>query len=503
MMKNKFHPINFSSTRKPLMEKIGLLFTLFLLSQTAWSQSSLQQAINAFSKDPTLKHAGVGISVVDVANNKEIAQHDSQRSLVPASSLKVLTTSSALAMLGTEYRFSTHLQYTGSIDANGQLNGDLILQGAGDPTLGSPTMPGGESMEQVLDKFSMALQQKGIRKISGHVVGDASFFATKVNGSSWQWNDLGNYYGAGSWGLNFHDNLYYLRFQQTGRLGRTPRIAIIEPEIPNLRFTNEIKSASAGSGDNAYIYGAPYTYERFVRGTIPIGSKLFSIKGSIPDPPLFAAQQLATRLRNAGIVSEKGATSDRLLGRPLGSESQKLLTHRSPFLKEIVVRTNIKSVNLYCETLLRALGKIKGSEGTVSGGIKALQSFWEARGLSFAGVALEDGSGLSSKNVVTAKFMAQLMRKVARDAKIYDDFRNSLPIAGKSGGMSYTLRGTSAAGKVRAKTGTLNRVRSLTGYVETKSGKLLSFSIIVNNYTGSGGQVRKKMEKVLLAMYAL
>ncbi|NET40255.1 MAG: D-alanyl-D-alanine carboxypeptidase/D-alanyl-D-alanine-endopeptidase, partial [Cyanothece sp. SIO1E1] len=91
----------------------------------------------------------------------------------------------------------------------------------------------------------------------------------------------------------------------------------------------------------------------------------------------------------------------------------------------------------------------------------------------------------------------------ARDSKIYDDFRNSLPIAGKSGGMSYTLRGTSAAGKVRAKTGTLNRVRSLTGYVETKSGKLLSFSIIVNNYTGSGGQVRKKMEKVLLAMHAL
>lgn len=486
-----------------MLKKNGLILLLLLLGPLLWTQSSLQQAITAFSKDPNLKHAGVGISVVDVATNKEIAQFDSERSLVPASSLKVLTTASALAMLGTEHRFSTQLQHTGSIDSKGQLNGDLIIQGAGDPTLGSPTMPGGESMEQVLNKFSMALQQKGIRKINGYVIGDAAYFGTRVNGSSWQWNDLGNYYGAGSWGLNFHDNLYYLRFQQTNRLGKTPRIAIIEPEIPNLRFTNEVTSASAGSGDNAYIYGAPYTYERFVRGTIPVGSKLFNIKGSIPDPPLFAAQQLATRLQNAGIVSDKGATSDRLLGRPIEGDRQELLTHRSPYLKDIVVRTNIKSVNLYCETLLRAIGKAKGSEGTVAGGIEALQAFWEARGLSFAGVALEDGSGLSPKNIVTAKFMAQLMRKVARDSKIYTVFRASLPIAGKSGGMSYTLRGTSAAGKVRAKTGTLNRVRSLTGYVETKSGKLLSFSIIVNNYKGSGGQIRKKMEKVLLAMYAL
>lgn len=486
-----------------MIKRSCLIFFVLLMVQSVWTQASLQQAIHSFSKDPTLRHAGVGISVIDVATNKEIAQFDSERSLVPASSLKVLTTASALAMLGTEYRFRTRLQYTGSIDNNGQLNGDLIIQGAGDPTLGSPTMPDGESMAQVLDKFSMALQQKGIKKINGHIIGDASYFGTTVNGSSWQWNDLGNYYGAGSWGLNIHDNLYYLRFQQSNRLGTTPRIALIEPEIPNLRFTNEVTSASAGSGDNAYIYGAPYTYERFVRGTIPVGSKLFSIKGSIPDPPLFAAQQMATRLQNAGIISTKGATSDRLLGRPVSDDRQTLLTHQSPFLKEIVIRTNIKSVNLYCETLLRSIGKAKGSEGTVSAGIQALQTFWEARGLSFAGVALEDGSGLSAKNIVTAKFMAQLMRKVARDGKIYPDFRESLPVAGKSGGMSYTLRGTSAAGKVRAKTGTLNRVRSLTGYVETKSGKLLSFSIIVNNYKGSGGQVRKKMEKMLLAMYAL
>ncbi|MEZ5039692.1 MAG: D-alanyl-D-alanine carboxypeptidase/D-alanyl-D-alanine-endopeptidase [Saprospiraceae bacterium] len=479
------------------------LLLLFTTSLTSYAQSKLQSAINAFSKDPALKHAGLGISVIDVNANQEIAQFESQRSLVPASSLKVLTTASALAMLGNDFRFKTELQYIGSIDANGQLNGDLIIKGNGDPCLGSPDMEGTLDMEGVLNAFSMSLQQKGIRKITGNIIGDASYFGTAVNGKSWQWNDLGNYYGAGSWGLNFHDNLYYLRFQQTSQLGAMPRIALIEPEIGELRFTNEVTSAPAGSGDNVYIYGAPYTYERFARGTIPVGRSLFTVKGSIPDPPLFAAQSLAERLKNAGIISEKGPTSDRLLGVPLNGSRQLLFSHSSPPLKDIVVRTNIKSVNLYCETLLRTIGKEKGEEGTVEKGIAAIRSFWESRGLSFDGVLLEDGSGLSSKNVVTTNFMAQLMRKVAKDDKIYQAFSASLPVAGESGGMTYTLRGSPAAGKIRAKTGTLSNVRSLTGYVETKSGRLLAFCIIANNYTGSGAQIRKKMEKVLLAMWEL
>lgn len=483
--------------------KFYFLFLLCFGQSLLLAQSNLQNAINSFAKDPMLKHAGLGISVVDVNSNKEIGQFDSERSLVPASSLKVLTTASALALLGTNYSYTTTLAYTGTIDPQGVLNGDVIIQGVGDPTLGSPEMEGALALEALLDKFSMALQQKGIRKISGYIIGDASFFGTAVNGKSWQWNDLGNYYGAGSWGLNFHDNLYYLRFQQSSKLGSTPRIAAIEPEIGELRFTNELQSAGAGTGDNAYIYGAPYTYERFVRGTIPVGRKLFTVKGSIPDPPLFAAQQLLQRLQNAGVTSGKGATSDRLLGRPLSTARQNLVKHSSPLLKDIVKRTNIKSVNLYCETLLRTVGKVKGQGGSVEDGLAAINTFWQTRGLSFDGVNLSDGSGLSSKNVVTAKFMAQFMRKVAKDDKIYTDFKASLPVAGKSGGMSYTLRGTAAAGRVYAKTGTLSNVRSLTGFVETKSGRLLSFCIMANNFKGSGGQIRKKMEKVLLAMWAL
>ena len=146
-----------------------------------------------------------------------------------------------------------------------------------------------------------------------------------------------------------------------------------------------------------------------------MGRKLFTVKGSIPDPPLFAAQHLLQRLQNAGITSRKGATSDRLLGRPLSTARQNLVKHSSPLLKDIVKRTNIKSVNLYCETLLRTVGKVKGEGGSVEDGLAAINTFWQARGLSFDGVNLSDGSGLSSKNVVTAKFMAQFMRKVAKN----------------------------------------------------------------------------------------
>ena len=189
------------------------------------------------------------------------------------------------------------------------LRGNLYLKGFGDPTLGSDQMNEAEELDVVMEKFRLAIQQKGIRKIEGQIIGDGSYYGTDVNCDTWQWNDLGNYYAAGVWGLNIHENLYYLRFRQNATLGQTPAIAAIEPFIDGLAFYNEVQSAKRGSGDNAYIYGAPYDFTRYVRGTIPVGSKLFSIKGSMPDPPLFAAQYFKDKLEEVGIASTRPATT--------------------------------------------------------------------------------------------------------------------------------------------------------------------------------------------------
>ena len=462
------------------------------------AQGHLQDAIQNFLNNGNLDNASVSISIMDVNSGKMLASHQSELSLAPASSLKVVTTATALSILGSDYTFKTALEYDGQIDRAGNLNGNLYIKGYGDPTLGSDQMEEAENLETVMKKFRLALQQKGIRKINGAIIGDASWFPSAVNCDTWQWNDLGNYYAAGVWGLNIHENLYYLRFRQNSSLGKIPAIAVVEPYVDGLEFYNEVTSAARGTGDNAYIYGAPYQFTRYVRGTIPVGNQLFSIKGSMPNPPLFAAQLLQEKLEEVGIPSAKAATTSLELSTKGQTSRTTLYTFESPKLRQIVKRANMKSVNLYCESMLKSISKAKDGDGSFDHGVETLKAYWEDRGLKMSGVYLEDGSGLSARNAVTTQFMVQLLRKKTKD-KDFEVYFDSFPVAGRSGSMKNVLKGSRAEGKLRAKSGTIKRVRSYTGYAQTSSGELRAFSIIVNNFSGSGGAMRKRMETLMLA----
>ena len=449
-----------------------------------------------------LKNASWSITVLEVETGKAVATHQSNQSLIPASSLKVVTTATALSLFGPEYSFPTRLTYSGTIESSGVLQGNVYLEGQGDPTLGSDQFSETQDLNSLMEKFRLAIQQKGIRRITGNVVGDGSYFGTAANASTWQWKDMGNYYGAGAWGLNIHENLYYLSFKQSSRIGNRPQIVEIAPFVLGLSFQNEVTTAGSRTGDNAYIYGAPYTYERFVRGTIPAGSGTFTIKGSIPDPPLFSTQFLVKQLQEVGIPTELGAISHLDLEAQDNYSNQRfpLITHYSPKLERIVDRANKRSVNLYCESLLRAIGKKGSNKGTADDGLDYIATYWKGKGLNLNGCSFRDGSGLSPRNLVTTTFLANLMRSAYRNKAISQAFYDSLPEAGKSGTLRYRFRGTAAQGKIRAKTGTLGGVRSFTGYATSASGKLLAFSFIVNNFSGSGTAMRKKMERVMLSM---
>lgn len=478
------------------------LFLVFLfLPESGQSQSKLQNAIQTLVNDPSLAHASLSVSVIDIESGQLLASHEAHRSLVPASSMKVVTTATALGILGADYRFKTELQFDGTIN-DGILNGNLYLKGYGDPTLGSTQMEGAAPLDEVMLEFKNSIQKAGIRQITGSVVADASYFEIKSIVPSWQWNDIGNYYGAGPLGLNIHENLYYLRFQQTSRLGATPKVAEISPNIPQLRIENELASAGRGTGDNAYIYGAPFTYVRHVRGTIPIGSRIFSIKGSMPDAPLFAAETLTQTLKNNGINIQHTATTQVRLDQQnvLKRPRQTIFTKRSPILQAIVKRTNMKSVNFYAETLLKTIGAKQKNKGTRVAGIEVVEEFWKNKGLDINGFFIEDGSGLSARNAVTSYQLAKIMQLAAKDVRIYEALFDSLPVGGVSGSLKRMFRGTAAVGKIRAKSGTLKRVRSFTGYATTSSGQQVAFSIIVNNFRGSGGAMRKKLERLMLAM---
>ena len=480
--------------------KIPSLLLLLLLSfQLQLAQNSIQDAINSLVKVPILKHAGVSISVLD-DNGQIIASYNPQLSLIPASSLKVVTTASALAILGSDYQFKTEIQYDGTIGVDGILNGNIYIKGYGDPTLGSDQMDNVEELVDITESFRLALQRKGIRQVDGYVIADATHFESAANAPTWPWNDLGNYYASGVYGLNIHENQYYLRFQQTSNLGETPDIAKVEPLIPGLKLTNELESAGKNTGDNAYIFGAPYNFNRYVRGTIPVGNRLFSIKGSIPDPPLFAAQFLVEKMDEIGIVCKQGATTLRLMPQLDNNQRKTLSIHRSPALNRIVNRANQKSINLYCEAMLKEIGMKKEEKGTTQAGLEAIRAYWESKGMDFAGAFLEDGSGLSPRNNVSSYFLASMMLGITKDADLYQAFEPSLPIAGVSGTLKTFLRGTAAQGKIKAKSGSMARVRSYTGYAMDKKGNQITFAIIVNNYTGNSRQIRGAIGNVLEAM---
>ena len=483
------------------MYRLLLLLTFLLSFSILSAQSTLQKKINDFATHPNLIHGQLSVAIMDVATNKMIAGHRPNKNMIPASSLKVLITGIALKKLGKDYRFKTELLYDGTITEEGILKGNLIIRGYGDPTLGSHHFEKVEKHDIVLNKWTDAIKKAGIKKIEGYIIGDASYFSTQVDGRTWLWEDLGNYYGAGAWGLNFHENLYHLDLKQTSKLGATPSILTVRPTVPNLHLINELTQDKRGTGDNAYIFGVPYGYTRFIRGTIPIGSGTFTIKGSVPDPPFFAAFQLMQNLEKVGISTSQRAGSLYQLeqeGIHIGNTTI-INTYHSPTLQEIVKETNLKSVNLYCEALLRLLAKIEKGNSDPSLGLEIIMDYLNNNGLPTAGLFLRDASGLSPRNSVSARHLAAYLAFLKKQKDIFPDFKASLPVGGKSGALKYLFRGTIAENRVFAKSGGMDRVRSYSGYVQNKAGKWLSFSIIANNFSGKSSTMRKEMEKLMLA----
>ena len=495
---NKYSFISFLNTtiiNCKVMNRFHLSISIALFFyQLSFCQNGLQESIDQFTYDPIFKNASLGIAVFDVESGKLLAGSQENLSLVPASSLKVITTATALSLFGEDYQFKTELQYEGTIQSDGTLDGNIYIKGFGDPTLGSVLYDQAVGLDDLMEAFAQEIKKAGIKRVNGKIIGDASYFENEVVSRKWLYEDLGNYYGAGTWGLNIHENMYYLDFGQNAKVGGKTQFKQTRPAIPNLLIVNEVTSGKASSGDNAYIFGAPYQYTCFVRGTIPAGAGTFTIKGAIPDPPFFAAHALTGALIQNGIeVLQPASTLFEMARTGQSSGETKLIyTHRSPKLKAIIKRTNLKSVNLYCEAMLRAIGKKVSNKGSIESGVSAIVAFWKERGVDLDGFHMVDGSGLSPKNAVTAKQLAAILRKIAKDEKIKKVFFDSLPLGGKSGSLKNLIKSAEGIGNIMAKSGYMEKVMSFSGYVKDKKGRLLSFSIIGNNFKDNG-PTRKKI----------
>ncbi len=456
-------------------------------------------AVQRLANDFSLRFGQVGVIVIDVATGQTLAAQNQNMSLIPASNMKIVSTAAGLGILGADFQFKTELQYSGEIK-DSVLYGNVFIKGYGDPTLASPLMEGVPSIYTVLDSFSNEIQRLGIKRIVGKIVGDGSAFESLTAVTTWQFEDLGNAYGSGPSGLNFHENLYDLVFQQNQTVGATPSVSNINPYIPDFQLINEVKSV-VGGGDNTSIYDTPYSTSGYVRGTIPTGTGQFIVNGALPDPPLFAAWHLRKTLMTKGIDVTDSATTQKILSertQPFAMRKT-FFTWLSPKLSDIVAKANHESVNLYCEAILRAVALKQSGYGSNEEGIKSVLHFWQSKGIDTEGVFMQDGSGLSPRNGITPQQLTAMLRAVALDSVWFKHFYSSLPEPAKAGTMKGMFKNTpSVYGRLRAKSGTITRVKSYSGYVTTNEGRLLAFSAICNNFTGTQKDIRIKLEKFMV-----
>ena len=474
------------------------------VTQVADSQSlsQLKSAVSTLDKASAMRSANWSISVMDARSGRFLYGHNQHKSLATASTMKAVTTATGLAVLGPGFRFNTYIEHDGQITAEGVLQGNLYIRGEGDPTLGSDRFGKALELNNLMFMWAELVKAAGIRMIRGKIIGDATFFSTQLTPPKWAWEDMGNYYGAGASGLNINENLYRLDFKSPASTGAATTVLRTEPNINGLTFINEVKAGRPGSGDNAYIYGSPYSHTRYVRGTIPPGRAVFSIKGSIPEPALYCAQRMREELIKCG-VEVMGNPSTVRIEKSMGmsvSKSRKVIhTHSSPTLREIVYHTNMKSVNLFAEAIANRVAVKLGKEGSTAAAADTIDDYWKKQGVDTRGMYLRDGSGLSSNNVLSTFQLTSILCK-AYVSNYSEAFESSLPVAGKSGSLSGMLRGTIAEGRLKAKSGYISGVRAYAGYVRTQAGQMLAFTMISNNFSGSSSQMRREFEKLMVAL---
>lgn len=483
-----------------LFHRTLILLLALVLSGVGLSQNTVQKALDEFAVDPVFANASIGFLAIDVATGDVIASKNPSTCLSPASTVKLFTTATAFQVLGKDYAPKTRFYIDGTLDAKGVVNGNLWIRGGGDVSVGSRYYNGEGTEDTLLTIWADTLAKMGITKITGAIVADASEFGYQGVPDGWNWADMGNYYGAGPSGLPIYDNMLRYVFQSGATSGTKTSLLETIPPIPGFSFHNYI--SSGGSGDNSYIYGAPYSLDRFGTGTLETKLNRFVVKGSLPDPELQFAQEMLRLLKARGIVVKDSVKTARQMAWQSPSTRypamKLMLEHKGKTVGSIAWWTNMKSVNLFAETLLCWVGYGSNGNGSTDNSVEKLEQYWTGK-IPVSGMFIKDGSGLSRSNAISPQHFCDLLKYMST-SKNFDVFYGTLPVAGISGTLSSVCKNQAGEGKIHAKSGTMNRIKSYSGYVETKSGKRLAFSFIVNNYNCTASSVVDRMEQVFNAM---
>ncbi len=476
-----------------MKSKISLYFSfLLILVHTACSQTNPtnKDKLFAFMNSTEFKSASLSFVLFDLKEKKEVISYRAEKSMIPASVQKLMTTAAALEILGKNYRFPTKIFIQGSL-SDRRIDGNLVLKGFGDPTAGSHYFYRSNQRFAFVDSVFNLLQTIGIEQITGAVVCNTFLFAEECLSPTWSWEDIANYYACGTYAFPVGDNLYKIHFSSPSVSGLNTRIKYTEPVIPGLTITNQVKS-SAKNIDLAYLFGKPHDNRLIIRGSIPKSRADFVVKGAIPSPDWYYAFVVDSILKIKGIkINKLPERNPHKMNKAIY-----LGQYLSPKLAEIVYFTNKKSINLFADQLATNLCIAKGEKASLRNSAGILKAYWAEKGIDTTGMFLSDGSGLSRHNTLTANQLLFILRYMQKSAN-YTVFYNSLPINGKDGTLRTFGRNKIEEGRIHAKTGSFRQVHSLAGYLMADSGKQYAFVLILNNYEASGKRVKSVMEDLM------
>jgi D-alanyl-D-alanine carboxypeptidase/D-alanyl-D-alanine-endopeptidase (penicillin-binding protein 4) len=444
-----------------------------------------------------------GLLIADAESGETLYEQNADKYFVPASNMKLFTTALALAKLGPAYRFHTTLETGGAISSEGVLAGDVALVGRGDPNLSNRKFPYelkeefDGPQEKALAELADALLAKGVKEISGDVIGDDSYFPRERYPNGWEIDDMVWEYGAAISAIVVDDNTVALTLTPGEQAG-SPVQAVVTPATPDFTVENDLTTSAADVKSDLTLMREPGANFVTVKGSLPAKSPARKLVLAIEEPAQHAAVLLKRLLEERGI-RVGGVARARHDHVESSGDPVVLAEHVSVPLGDAVKLVNKISQNLHTEMLLRTVARQSGLWAATDEMMKVPADFYAAAGIPPGDVIQTDASGLSRHDLVTPRAIVTLL-SFARKQSWFETYYASLPVAGTDGTLEDRMKDTPAVGRIHAKTGSVEHVRTLSGFAETPSGRRLIFSFLSNNQGGKSHEAADALTGLCVAM---
>jgi len=453
----------------------SVFFTKFLEANVT-TTNNLNDRIQLLLKNPSLKNVSYGISVVSIKKNTPLFSYRDNDLFCIASNMKLLTTAAAVEYLCPDFEYKTSVEARGVITTTGELDGDIIVRGSGDPNLSGRFYNG--NITDVPESWASAIRSRGIREVTGDIIADDSVFDRIYTNPSWPENQLSEWYCAPSCGLSFNDNCVDITLISDKKPGNVV-ILLVDPNTSYFTIFNNCVSTS-NKKEHAYsVYRKPGTNQIFIKGKFWINAAPEKTWVNVHNPALYLAIVFKEILEKKGIIVQGCA---RVIDETdsFNSDLEKI-TETVSTMKQTILVTNKNSQNFYAEQILKTLGlQIKG-RGSSNAGIEVLHAFMRKLGFSPDEYQIEDGSGLSKGNKLSPRIITTLLTHM-NEHPYRDVLYDSLPVSGIDGGLRHRMISSRYKNKIHAKTGYIAKTSALSGYIDTLNGDTLAFSILMNNF---------------------